>query len=115
MVEAGVISGRLLIQFLGLGIELRPDLRLVERHDYFERSKGQTDEVKVSDVGGSFVDLSELSDEDKLVLAKFHYGASKACAHFTWESDHGLDVEVIHRASDLIHGLVHAHCPVSHQ
>jgi hypothetical protein len=113
IVEAGVVSGRLLLQFLGLGIELRPDPRLVERHDYFEKPKGQTDEVKVPDLGGSFVDLSELSDEDKLVLAEFHYGASKACAHFTWESEHGLDVEIIHRASDLIDGLVHAHCPVS--
>lgn len=51
-IEAAIVSGRLLMQFLGLGIERRGGLKLVQRHDY-HMADGHTDEVKIPDLGAA--------------------------------------------------------------
>jgi len=114
-VEAAIIAGRQLIQFLGLGIkfspnEERPTLeQKIKYHRYKKDGIACTDEVKVVNVGGEFLKLSRLKEEDKRILAEFLYGASKATAHLTEGSNHKLNDnggEVFLRGCELILELV---------
>ena len=82
-VEAGIVAGRLLLQFLGLGFTRKGGLTLIPSREY-HTDNGFTDEVKVIDIGGRFVDIATLDAETADALAHFHNGASKASAHFTW-------------------------------
>jgi hypothetical protein len=107
-VEAGIVAGRLLLQFLGLGIKRKGGLKLVQRRDYYAED-GLTDEVKIPDVGGRFVDISVLDSNTTDILARFHEGASKASAHFTWDSGHQLDLNNLKQSIPIIRNLVHSH------
>lgn len=109
-IEAAIISGRLLIQFLGLGIERKGGLKLVQRRDYHV-AEGHTDEVKIPDVGGRFVEIASLDSATKETLAQFHNGASKASAHLTWDSGHQLDLTNFLQGLRLIRTIVTAHLP----
>jgi hypothetical protein len=109
-IEAAIVSGRLLMQFLGLGIERRGGLKLVQRHDY-HMADGHTDEVKIPDLGGRFVDITSLHRATKETLAQFHNGASKASAHLTWDSGHQLSLENLLRGISVIRTLVSTHLP----
>lgn len=111
-VEAAIVNGRLLIQFLGLGIEHKRGLGLVERRGYFVKD-GWTDEVKITDLGGRFVDLFSLTLAKTQALAHFHDGASKASAHLTWDSGHKLDLDNLKQCIPIIRDLVHSHLPKS--
>jgi hypothetical protein len=70
-----------------------------------------TDDVKVRDVGGRFVELDELSSGEAEVLAKFIHGTHKASAHFTIGSDHGLDVATYQQTVPIILRLLQACLP----
>ncbi len=109
-VEAAIVSGRLLLQFLGLGIKRKGGLRLVESREY-HREDGRTNEVKITDLGGRFVDVASLDTASKEVLAQFHNGASKASAHFTWDSGHRLDLDNLKESIPIIRALVSTHLP----
>jgi len=111
-VEAAIVAGRLLIQFLGLGIEHKGGLRLVERRSYYVKD-GWTDEVKIADLGGRFVDPASLASAKAQVLAHFHNGASKASAHLTWDSGHKLDRDNLKQCIPIIRDLVRSHLPKS--
>ena len=108
--EAGIVAGRLLLQFLGLGIERKGGLRLVKSREY-HKENGLTHEVKITDVGGRFVDLGSLDSTMSQVLANFHNGASKASAHFTWDSGHQLDLNNLKQSIPIIRALVLTHLP----
>jgi hypothetical protein len=109
-IEAAIVAGRLLIQFLGLGIEQRGGLRLVPRRNYYVKN-GYTDEVKITDLGGRFVEVASLDPATAQVLAHFYNGASKASAHLTWDSGHQLDLENFKQSIPLIRDLVRRHLP----
>jgi hypothetical protein len=111
LIEAAIVTGRLLMQFLGLGIEHRRGLKLVSRHDYLVRD-GATDEVKATDVGGRFVEVALLDQTTAHVLAHFYNGASKASAHFTWDSGHQLDLDNFTKGISIIRDLVRCHIPL---
>lgn len=110
LVEAVITSGRLLIQFLGLGIDHNGGLKLVEERKY-HAPKGRTDDIKIPDVGGRFVEIASLNRADKETLAQFYNGASKASAHFTWDSGHQLGLDILLRGIELIRALVATHLP----
>lgn len=109
LVESAIIVGRQLIQFLGFGVKheerpiLEPD---PDYHTYTKDGDKYTDEVKVTDVRGSFLPLSDLTPEDQSVLAEFYHGASKSTAHLTHGSGHGLDRTIFCRGCALILRLV---------
>ena len=109
-VEAAIVAGRLLIQFLGLGIEHKGGLRLVQRRNYHVKG-GCTDEVKITDLGGRFVDVASLTPAVAQVLVHFHNGASKASAHLTWDSGHKLDLNNLKQCIPIIRDLVRSHLP----
>ena len=107
--EAGTLSGRILLSFLGVAFDEKTGT-LREDREHKPR-RGRTDDVKVRDVGGSFVELAELSPAETEILAKFIHGANKACAHFTVGSDHELTVETYQQAVPLIQRLLQACLP----
>jgi len=106
--EAGAVAGRSLLSFLGIGYD-RKARCLKEDRGYQKEQGDLTDEVKVPDVGGRFVAIDTLSDSQKTILARFIHGVHKACAHFTWKSQHSLDVATYKDAAALIPELFEEH------
>jgi len=100
----------LLLQFLGLGVTRKGDLTLIPSREY-HTDNGFTDEVKVIDIGRRFVDIATLDAETADALAHFHNGASKASAHFTWDSGHRLDFDNLRQCIPIIRTLVLTHLP----
>lgn len=108
--EAGAVSGRILLSFLGIGFDretsgLKPDQKHAAQTNPVTKHK-ETDDVKARDVGGEFVVLKSLSQADSEILAKFIHGVHKACAHFTLGSDHELDLRIYAEASPIIFRLM---------
>ena len=110
MVEAAIVSGGLLIQFLGLGVERKGGLKLIERRGYHV-ADGHTDELKIPDVGGRFVEVASLDPAAKETPAQFYNGASKASAHLTLASGHELYQTNFLQGLRLIRSIVTAHLP----
>jgi hypothetical protein len=107
--EAALVASRLFIQFLGLKTMHDPQIHLVENHDYFD-SGGKSDEVKVTDLGGDFVQIAhDLTKDEADLLARTHHGASKATAHLTFGSNHGFDPAELPHAIDVIVRLLKIH------
>jgi hypothetical protein len=105
--EAGAVAGRSLLSFLGTGCDSGGILKKDQR--YF--AVDMTDDVKAPDVGGRFVDLNALTQDEKLLLERFIRGVNKSSAHFTWGSEHGLDVPTYREAASLIQRLLRDHLP----
>jgi hypothetical protein len=101
--EAGSVSGRILLSLLGLGCDRNGALKPDQKHD---AKDGQTDDVKVPDIGGEFVELESLCQTDKDALAAFIRGVNKACAHFTIDSDHQLNLQTYAAAGSIIFRLM---------
>jgi hypothetical protein len=106
--EAGAVAGRSLLSFLGIDCDREGILK--KDQNRFE-VEGMTDDVKAPDVGGSFVDLDSLSEDEKSLLGRFIRGVNKSSAHFTWRSRHGLDVQTYYEAACLIQRLLRDHLP----
>jgi hypothetical protein len=103
--EAGAVSGRILLSFLGLKcgrkvVQLEPD----QSHDSVDQKT--TDDVKAPDIGGKFVEIDALPAADRHALAVFYRGVNKACAHFTFGSDHELSLDTYARAAPIIFRLM---------
>lgn len=112
MVESGLILGRQLLQFLGLGITHNPALTLCARTDYHTYKKGSqtiTEEVKITDIGGRFVDVDAIPAELRNALAVFHNAASKATAHMTDGTGHRIPPEIYCEGCEAIIALVTTH------
>jgi hypothetical protein len=98
IVEAAIIVGRQLIQFLGFNIEYPDHIEdpiLAECTKYHRYKKGgdtYTDEVKIVNLGRPFLKLASLTDQERSILAEFCHGASKSTAHLTEGSEHKLDL-----------------------
>lgn len=102
--EAGVVSGRILLSFLGLGCDRKTGaLKADQKHD---AKDGKTDDVKAPDVGGQFVEPEGLPEGENHTLAKFIRGAHKACAHFTIGSDHELNLRTYAEAGPIMFRLM---------
>ena len=103
------MASRMFIQFLGLRISHRPSLHLEEDQTYFE-SGGMSDEVKVRDLGGDFVNIGhDLTLAESSLLARTYNGASKASAHLTAGSGHGFSPNDLPPATELIRRLLKSH------
>jgi len=99
--EAGVVSGRILLGFLGIGYDEKTK-QLKKERNHRKNGEGLTDDVKVRDVGGKYVELATLSSEDSQTLCRFIHGANKACAHFTVGSDHKLNVPTFQQTVPIV-------------
>jgi hypothetical protein len=97
IVEAALMSGRQLIQFLGLTVKFRkdgqPDLTNEKSEEYQSYKRGgvrYTDEVKIVNLGGEFQKRGELDQSEATILADFVHAANKSTAHLTEGSGHRL-------------------------
>lgn len=107
--EAGTVSGRILLSFLGLEYDKKTGLLKKDRGHIAD--KGITDDVKAPDIGGRLAELDELLPEETETLARFIHGANKACAHFTINSGHALTPDTYHRAVPIICRLLESCLP----
>ena len=78
--QSAIIAARVFAEFLGLGIEAPNKPKLKEKKGYFSDG-GSITEVKIQDLKGSLVSLSELSPREQDVLARAIFFANKATAH----------------------------------
>lgn len=106
--EAGAVAGRSLLAFLGVAFDRKKGV-LVPYRSHIRLKGGLTDEVKVTDVGGRYVEIDRLTARDAAILARFIEGVHKACAHFTWKSEHRLDRPTFTEAANLILRLYAEH------
>ena len=74
---------------------------LCERQEY-----QKPDDVKVTDLNGAFVRLSDISQEDSELLAKVYHMADKANAHLTHGASFMEDASIVHAAIPVIDMLL---------
>jgi len=108
--EAGAVAGRVLLEFLGVGYDNKRDC-LCESRGHSRTKSDLTDDVKVVDLDGTYVSVSNLPPEDQAILAKFIRGVHKACAHLTIGSEHQLTAEIFQDAGPIILRLYETHAP----
>lgn len=112
--EAGAMAGRMLLSFLGIRYDEKADNLKEDREHWGNRKDGTTDEVKIRDVGGQFVELDDMSPADRDALAKFIRGVHKACAHFTLAEHELSDPKTYEAAVPIILRLLDACLPRPH-
>ena len=104
--EASLISCRVLMEFLGLGINKESPPKLIQQHKYF-KAGGSTNEVKIVDLGGQFAVLDKIPIEEREILANVYYMAHKATAHLTHGAPNMKPAGLVHQAVPIIDGLLH--------
>jgi hypothetical protein len=88
------------MDFLGLGISgVPPALR---QH----RTYSRPDDVKVTDLGGTFVTLSDVAPAERDVLANAYHLANKANAHLTHGASFTAEAGIVHKAIPMIDALL---------
>jgi hypothetical protein len=123
LVEAALMAGRQLVQFLGFRLKFsrdgRPFLSDEKSEDYYPYEKegvSYTDEVKIKNLGVECLKLSDLKDGEEDTLAEFLHGANKSTAHLTEGSGHRLNHEggkVFYEGCKIITRLVEDACKVA--
>jgi len=107
--EVGVLTCRKFIEFLGLSIKYNP-YRLVEKRDYYTALEdGNSYEVKVVDLGGNWIELSKLTDNEKELLRKIYLTGHRATVHLTDGSPYQGEWEIFHDAVKLVDKLLKEH------
>ncbi|HEY5536095.1 MAG TPA: hypothetical protein VIL99_14310 [Ignavibacteria bacterium] len=101
--EASIIACRVLLEFLGLGIDKNNNL--VEKREYYPTGSKAFD-VKVKDLKGKFADLNSINKEEQDILAKAYLTGSWATAHLTYHPDKTY-TKVIPLATKIIRKLLY--------
>lgn len=104
-VEASLISSRMFMEFLGLGIKYNPR-RLVQNRKYFAAEDGNSYEVKIIDLGGQWVDINKLAAQEQDLLARLYLTGHRATAHLTHNAPYGGEWRIIHNGVTLIGRLL---------
>lgn len=68
--EVGVLTCRKFIEFPGLSIKYNP-YQLIEKRDYYAPEDKKSYEVKVTDLGGEWVEISRLTTKKKNFYKKY--------------------------------------------
>jgi len=108
--EAGAVAGRSLLSLLGITYDPKTN-GLKDDRNYRPSASGMPDDVKAPDLRGRFVDRTALTEDETALLTRFIHGVHKSSAHFTWKSNHGLDVATYRNAASLIYRLLREHLP----
>lgn len=107
--EIGVLTCRKFIEFLGLSIKYNP-YQLIEKRDYYAALEdGNSYEVKVTDLGGKWVELSKLTAQEKELLQKIYLTGHRATVHLTDGSPYQGEWEIFHDAVKLVDRLLKEH------
>lgn len=111
-IEMGILSCRKFMEFLGLKVSyINSNKQLKENIKYYEASenKSVSYEVKIKDLGGKFVKLNTLSNEQIDLLTKIYVMAHRTTAHTTTGSNDQGDTDYFHQAVMLVEHLVKTH------
>nr|CAP47491.1 putative integron gene cassette protein [uncultured bacterium] len=103
--EASLIACRVLLEFLGFGIDRSSPPKLIQKREYFKLG-GRIDEVKVVDLGGSFASIDIILAEEQEILAKVYYMANRATAHLTHGAPFMEPAELVQKAVPIIDRLL---------
>ncbi|MBL7684386.1 MAG: hypothetical protein JNK00_13600 [Flavipsychrobacter sp.] len=101
-IEISFVAGRLFMDFLGLGLD-KKDKKLVEKRPY------KTDDITVIDLGGKWIDVNSLTEEQKNTLAIFYHRGNKGSAHLTWEKREKDGWETLDDGVEIITSLLKTH------
>jgi hypothetical protein len=104
--EASRIACRFFIEFMGLATKKS---QLIEKRNYHIDSDGKTYEVKIVDLGGKWVDIKELTSNEKELLIKTNETGHKATAHMTYKDPLCGEHEIIYDSVELINRLLETH------
>jgi hypothetical protein len=98
---AAMLAARFYLQFLGLKVE---NGQLGLGRQWFTKQKGGVSyEVKVTDLGGEWVELvSDLDTREQELVARVWEGANQGVAHLTDGYPHGFKWEELHETIDII-------------
>ncbi len=91
--EAGLVNGRMYLNFLGLSVSNDGPLRKID--------KRRDDEVGIEHFGGACLDPLSLSESDRRLFHDFLVMANKGGAHFTKPRDY--DLSIFHETILRIH------------
>jgi len=98
------------MEFLGLGVRYSvAGPVLTEKQDYYSPDGSTTDEVKVVDLGGQFVKTSNLTGDERKVLATVYHMAHKSTAHLTFKAPFQTDASIVHDCVPIIDRLLYEH------
>jgi hypothetical protein len=104
--EIGVLTCRKFVEFLGLSIKYKP-YRLVEKRDYYTALEdGNSYEVKVVDLGGKWIEIVRLTDDEKNILTKIYLTGHRATVHLTDGSPYQGEWKIFHDAVKLVDRLL---------
>lgn len=107
--EIGVVTCRRIIEFLGMSIAYNP-YRLVQKRDYYAALEdGNAYEVKVVDLGGKWVDIATLTEDQKNLLRRIYLTGHRASVHLTDGSPYQGEWEIFDDAVKLVDGLLKRH------
>lgn len=109
--ESAQITCRMFIQFFGLRVEGKDNPKLIQYKEpykkmYYSKDGKNSYEVKIKDLGIDFIQLNELSDEERNVLAHAYESGSIATAHLTFETPFVPEPEKVIKASALIKRII---------
>lgn len=105
--EVGVLTCRKFIEFFGLGITYKPTYKLIEARGYVTaKEDGNSYEVKIVDLGGRWVELAQLTDIEKDLLAKIYLTGHRATVHLTDSSPYQGEWEIFDDAVTLVDRLL---------
>ncbi len=100
--EASLLACRVFMEFLGLGISRKTGTPVLCE----TREWAKPDDVKVTDLGGAFVMLSDMVGEEQDLLAKVYHLADKANAHLTHGASFMEEAGIVHAAIPVIDRLL---------
>ena len=104
--ESAQITCRMFIQFFGLGVSNHDASILEIKRQYFSKDGTTSTEVKIVDLKGDFVALSDLTSEDKLSLAHAYEAGSRATAHLNYQSQPIANPIQVIKAARVIRRLI---------
>jgi hypothetical protein len=104
--EASLLACRVFLEFLGLRIRLGTEGPVLEEQRPEDR---RPDDVRVTDLGGSFARLADISVDNRRLLAKVYYMANKANAHLTHGASFMDNASIVHDAIPVIDRLFRTH------
>ena len=96
---ASIITGRLILQFLGIGTSSTKQCLVKYRPG--------DDDVNVTHLGGQAIEISTLGTGQQQAIYDYMVMANKAAAHFTMEMPH--DYDDAHRIALVIFRLLQQH------
>ena len=98
--EASRMECRTLIEFMGLGVNKKHEL--VQKRKYLKSNDEKSYEVKIVDLGGKWINIYDLTNDEMNLLVKVYETANKSTAHLTHGDPYGGSPLILNDGVNLI-------------